>query len=127
MAGNTQEVRTIMYSVVSGAVVTHRLPFNANDPIGRLKLQKFLQRGFTFDDPRGRVSTGLPQVVVTQEVDLGKPIDGSQEQGEQNDLVPSSVSTELLTVSEPSTYDKRVAALAKARANKKAKRETANA
>lgn len=48
----TTEVRTTMYSVVNGRVVVHKFPFNAKEPMGMEKLQKFVDRGFTFDDPR---------------------------------------------------------------------------
>ena len=70
-----EEYRTIMYSVgVKGEVITHRFPWNADEKIGMQKLQGFLRRGFTFDDPRKDKGLGMPEVIITRVVDSSKPI-----------------------------------------------------
>ena len=74
----TREYRTIMYSVRTDkegkkVVDVHRFPFNANQKEGRAKLQKMVKRGFTFEDPRVAGGDGLPEVLVTDEVNLDKP------------------------------------------------------
>ena len=75
MVEATQEKRTIMYSYRdNGDVIVHKLPFDANSKLGMQKLQRFVQRGFMFKDPRKPEGTGLPEVIVTGEANLGKPI-----------------------------------------------------
>ena len=91
MAEKTKGVRTLMYSVEGGTVVVHKLPWNANEPYGRSKFNKLIARVFTFEDPRVK-GDGQPQVIVTQTVDLDKPIDGgasipdTQTEGGSNSL-----------------------------------------
>ena len=142
MAGKTQEVRTIMYSVRhdgghEGEVVIHRFPYNAHDQLGREKLDVFIKRGFTFTDPRLK-KPGEPQVVVTQTVDLEKPIMGDNvipdEAVTDTGALPqvstaTAVLEQVATPSKPpamTVAKNRVAVLAKARAVKKAKAERGN-
>ena len=59
--------RTTMYSVnPDGTIVRHQFPFNAEEPLGMLKLQKFVDRGFTFEKPAviitPEVVTNVPEV-----------------------------------------------------------------
>ena len=119
-----------MYSVVKGEVVVHRLPFDANEPLGVLKLQKFLSRGFTYDDPRKGRKTGMPNVIVTQTVDLEKLADVGEVKEEglltmpplidalEVTLITTEASIPQINIVPTLTIqEKRVAALAKARAN----------
>ena len=77
----TREYRTIMYSYKQNRdgtldkshVIVHQLPHNANEKYGMAKLQNYVKRGFMFDDPRVERGNGLPEVKVTDQVDLGKP------------------------------------------------------
>ena len=64
-----EEYRTIMYSIREGhEVIVHKLPWNANDPNGMAKLQKLVERGFTFEDPR-KEGTGIPEVLITKKIE----------------------------------------------------------
>ena len=46
-----QDTRTLMYSIDNGKVAVHKFPHDSNAKFGMLKLQKFVNRGFTFEDP----------------------------------------------------------------------------
>ncbi len=47
-----QDTRTLMYSIEpNGKVAIHKFPYGHNTEFGMLKLQKFVSRGFTFEDP----------------------------------------------------------------------------
>ena len=77
----TKEYRTIMYSLgEKGEVVVHKLPYNANEKLGMEILQKYVKRGFMFDDPRKGNGSGEPEVVVTKEVVTNKPEEEEQEE-----------------------------------------------
>ena len=73
----TKEYRTKMYSYRETKdgekeVVEHMFPWNANERYGMQKLQKMVQRGFMFVDPR-KGGNGQPEVLITNEVTLEKP------------------------------------------------------
>ena len=69
-----KELRTIMYSVeriekkdakgrrtgeYEEVVVEHKFPYDPDDKWGMQKLQKFLNRGYTFEDPRKQEQVGV--------------------------------------------------------------------
>ncbi len=91
----TQEYRTIMYSIrkteEGEEVVVHRLPWNANEKYGMQKLQKMLDRGFTFKDPR-KGNGGVPEVLVTDTVNLEKPIVDFKPPESMEEFVDRSIS-----------------------------------
>jgi len=77
----TREYRTIMYSLgEKGEVVVHKLPYNANEKLGMEILKKFVNRGFTFEDPREDKGMSKPEVIVTKEVVTNKPEEEEQEE-----------------------------------------------
>jgi len=92
----TKEKKTVMYSVEefkvknpSGArfekrVVRHVLPFDAQDPIGMQKLQKYMARGYTFEDPRKRDVPILEEVHPAKVVESVKVEPVSIEMSELN-------------------------------------------
>lgn len=44
--------RTTMYSRDDkGGIVIHRMPFDRNNPFGMKKLARYLEMGYTFEDP----------------------------------------------------------------------------
>jgi len=81
---NTKQKRTVMYSVeqvqvigkdksrnVEEQVVVHKLPYDGNSRLGMEKLQGFIKRGYTFDDPRkaadiGKVASILPEPIISE-------------------------------------------------------------
>lgn len=61
--------RTTMYSYDDkGRVIVHRMPFDSNNPFGMKKLARYLDMGYTFEDPRLRqpiqVSEPPKEVIV---------------------------------------------------------------
>ena len=83
---NTKQKRTVMYSVervqvigkdksrnIEEQVVVHKLPYDADSRLGMEKLQRFIKKGYTFEDPRkvsdvGRVASIPPESVVEPEM-----------------------------------------------------------
>ncbi len=59
-----EDIRTVMYSVediyvrkngekvLEKQVVVHKFPWDRNNKYGMQKLQRMVERGFTFEDPR---------------------------------------------------------------------------
>ena len=59
--------RTTMYSYDDkGRVVVHHMPFDRNNPFGMKKLSRYLEMGYTFDDPRGKVLAESPKEVIVE-------------------------------------------------------------
>ncbi len=85
-----KEFTTLMYEKQTykgeERIVVHKFPWNARDPLHLLKMQKFLDRGFTFTDPRNK-NSGI-QVIVNESPsakppDIGDVPDSTEIKGEE--------------------------------------------
>jgi hypothetical protein len=60
--------RVIMYSVTPNGVVVHRFLIDPDTDAGRLKLQKYERRGFTYEDPRPKTELSEASTSVAYNV-----------------------------------------------------------
>uniref|UniRef100_A0A6M3JP58 Uncharacterized protein n=1 Tax=viral metagenome TaxID=1070528 RepID=A0A6M3JP58_9ZZZZ len=59
--------RTTMYSYDDkGRVVVHHMPFDRNNPFGMKKISRYLEMGYTFQDPRGMILAEPPKEVIVE-------------------------------------------------------------
>jgi len=61
-------------------VVIHQMPFDRNNPFGMKKLARYLDMGYTFEDPRVLGLTGKPiELAVTETEDAPLPVGSVEE------------------------------------------------
>ena len=51
MARKKEANRTLMYSIGENGIVIHKLPYDSSDKVGMEVLQRFIKKGYTFEDP----------------------------------------------------------------------------
>jgi len=61
-------------------VVVHQMPFDRNNPFGMKKLARYLDMGYTFEDPRNSVLTEKPiKATVIETEDALLPVEPVEE------------------------------------------------